>query len=396
MHFTPTYADVGFDEMVLSEQNGPGRWDDDYHRHLRAHGLGNRVDLTDQEREWRDLAPRAYWDSFGAAVSDLPEEHHSTTWVGDRAVEALDAWSDEGNLLMAGFVKPHHPFDPPASWARMYDPDALTLPDGWTEQILELRDRGGYFENAKLTEPALRRVMAMYYATISHVDHQVGRMVQALRDAGLYDRTMIVFTADHGEYLGFHHMLLKGGTMYDPLVKVPLIVKWPGGRAAAEGAPRGRCEALVSNVDLAPTILAAVGAEPAGPMAGIDLAAEPHGRDAVFCEQGRGRDVMVRTPDRKLLLRPEGPPALFDLQVDPLEMTDVAGEPAYADDLAALTERARRWALHQAVPPKHLDERAPIIDAPNAQGYDPARREQMIAYFRRDMARADASLFAPR
>jgi len=85
MHFTPTYLDVGFDELMLAEQDGPGRWDDDYHRYLMHLGLVDRNDLEDQLSEYRQQAPREYWDACGAKVSNLPEIHHSTTWIAGRA-----------------------------------------------------------------------------------------------------------------------------------------------------------------------------------------------------------------------------------------------------------------------------------------------------------------------
>jgi arylsulfatase A-like enzyme len=72
MHFAPTYLDVGFSELVLAEQDGPGRWDDDYHRYLMRHGLVDRNDLEDQlVREYRGYAPKEYWDTCGALVSNL-------------------------------------------------------------------------------------------------------------------------------------------------------------------------------------------------------------------------------------------------------------------------------------------------------------------------------------
>ena len=85
----------------------------------------------------------------------------------------------------------------------------------------------------RLTEAAVRRCAAYYYASISEIDHHVGRMLALLKSKGLYENTVIVFTSDHGEYLGFHHQLLKSGRMYDPLAKVPLIVKLPANRNAA-------------------------------------------------------------------------------------------------------------------------------------------------------------------
>ncbi|MHB1319616.1 MAG: sulfatase-like hydrolase/transferase, partial [Anaerolineae bacterium] len=90
MHFAPTYLDVGFEEMLLAEQDGPGRFDDDYHRWLRDEGLVDAIDIVDQRSEYREKAPRIYWDTLGALRSDLDEAHHSTTWIAERAIETLD------------------------------------------------------------------------------------------------------------------------------------------------------------------------------------------------------------------------------------------------------------------------------------------------------------------
>ncbi|MEM7030928.1 MAG: sulfatase-like hydrolase/transferase, partial [Chloroflexota bacterium] len=236
MHFTPTYLDVGFDTLQLAEQNGPGRHEDDYHRWLRLEGVADHIDLMDQEMEYRREAPQEYWDTVGAMESTLDEDHHSTTWIGDQALEALQDWTPEANLLMVSFIKPHHPFDPPTPWSQMYDPQSLTLLPGWIDACLpqDLSNHQGYFPHKDLTEEKLRQAMALYYATISQIDHQVGRLIDYLKQQGLYDDTLILYTSDHGEYLGFHHLLLKGNYMYDPLAKVPLIIKYPNQRRAGE------------------------------------------------------------------------------------------------------------------------------------------------------------------
>ena len=383
MHFTPTYLDLGFQEMALSEQNGPGRWDDDYHRELKRHGLVDRNDLEDQLREYRRDARSEYWDTFGALPSNLPDEFHSTTWVGDRAVETLEQWTPSGHLLMAGFIKPHHPFDPPAEWADAYDPDKLTLLPGWTEGCLprDVALSKGYFPNEDLTEPALRRVMAYYYAAIEQIDHHVGRMVAALKRKGLYDDALIIYTSDHGEYMGFHHMILKGNYMYDPLVKVPLIVKYP--KSAQKGAVS---QALVSNLDLAPTVLAQAGC-PRGPdMDGLDLANNPNGRAVILAEARSGRHAMVRTKDRKLILaHGKGEDLFFDLDEDPQEVRNRFGDPTRQDEIDALTEIAHAWRDPDNLPKTHLDENAPIIDRPNVPARDDDHRDIMMAYCQEKM-----------
>ena len=386
MHFTPTYSDVGFAQMLLAEQHGPGRWDDDYHRHLQAAGLADHLDLMDQVLEFRKGAPPQYRDCFGAAESDLPEAHHSTTWVGDRAAEAIAGWPDEPNLLMVGFVKPHHPFDPPAPWDRMYEPDELTVLPGWTDEPLprDLALGRGYFPCEEMTAPQLRRVMALYYATISQIDHHVGRMVDCLRARGLYDNTLIVYTSDHGDYMGFHHLLLKGNYMYDPLVRVPLIVKFPDGHRRGEVS-----DAMVSNVDVAPTLLRQAGCDVPGAMTGLDLASERgrRGRDVIFAEGGAGQQVMARTRTRKLLLcRDDAHSQFLDLQADPLETRNLYREPARRGEIAELTEALLRWALLDEPYRIHLDDSALIVAGDNVPDRGDGHVEEGVEYFRRRMS----------
>ena len=382
MHFTPTYLDVGFDRMLLAEQNGPGRYEDDYHAWLRTEGLGNRIDLVDQEREFRQHAPDEYWRSFGALESDLDEAHHSTTWIGDRAMDELDRWGDGDHLLMASFIKPHHPFDPPAPWSQMYDPDSLTLLPGWTDACLpvDVDFHPGYFDNTSLTEAALRRVMAYYYATISQIDFQIGRMLELLKAKGLYDNTLVVYNSDHGEYLGFHHLLLKGNRMYDPLIKVPLIVKFPGQHRAGEVS-----DELVNSLDVGPTLLRWADCDAPQSWAGADLT-DGIGRQVIFAESGRGREYMARTQTHKLLLTAETDQSLFfDLQSDPLELDNRFHNPACQAEIADLRERLLHWVLFEQPSPVHLDEAAPFIDGENV--YLPgdaaaqAERAERVAWF---------------
>lgn len=386
MHFMPTYLDVGFDRLTLAEQDGPGRWDDDYHRYLMQRGLVDRNDLEDQRAEYRRRAPSEYRETFGALVSNLAEEHHSTTWIADRAVETLAAWEPgAANLLMVGFIKPHHPFDPPAPWNEMYDPAELTLLPGWTPQCLprDLDFSRGYFPNAELTESRLRRAMAYYYATISQIDSQVGRMVRLLKEKGLYDKTLIIYTSDHGEFMGFHHMLLKGNYMYDPLVKVPLIIKWPGGERAGQVSSR-----LVSNIDLAPTLCRAAGCSPGSEMAGLDLRSDESGHRLVFAEHRMGREVMVRSRNRKLILAgPRHANLFFDLESDPLEMENLYDSPRYHDEIEQMERALNAWRCKETAPKPVLDLDAPQIDQPNAAPPDGSHRTEVIEYYQRQMGR---------
>jgi len=384
MHFLPTYLDVGFDEMELSEQNGPGRWDDDYHRYLMRNGVVDRNDMEDQlVREYRKNSPQEYWDTCGALVSNLPEKHHSTTWVADRALETIEKWDGkQPGLLMVGFIKPHHPFDPPSPWHEMYEPDELTVMDGWTDECFEhdLAFSRGYFPNDELTEGKLRRVMAYYYATISQIDHHVGRMVRLLKAKGLYDNTLVVYTADHGDFMGFHHMLLKGNYMYDPLVKVPLIIKWPYSKRKGEVNVQ-----LVNNIDLAPALCTSAKCKPGNGMHGENLNSKEAGHELIFSEYGRGREVMARSQRYKLILAPANKKNLFfDLKNDPLEMKNLYADPAYRKEVRRMEGALTGWRSKESNPKPFVNQNAPQIHRANVPSADLSHRMGIIEYYRKD------------
>lgn len=383
MHFTPTYLDVGFDEMWLAEQNGPGRYEDDYHRWLMEEGLCDRNDLEDQVEEYRQQAPDTYWQSKGAQVSNLDEAHHSTTWIGDQALAQLASWGSEGNLLMVSFIKPHHPFDPPAPWDTLYDPHSLSLLPGWTEECVaaDIDHSSGFFPHEELTESTMRHVMAYYYATISQLDHQIGRLIDQLKERDLYDETMIIYTSDHGDYMGSHHLLLKGGPMYDPLMRVPLIIKYPENEQAGTTN-----HGLTCNVDLSPTILAAAGLDAPKRMAGQDLKAHPEGSPFVIGESYSRHYCMLRTDRDKLILsNDESKGRYYDLDADPLEMENRWGDPEHQERIAELKAMLLDWLLFQTPGGSHLDKDAPLSPTPNAPVRGDGRSERAETYFREQM-----------
>ncbi|SFJ76366.1 Sulfatase [Paenibacillus sp. UNC496MF] len=356
MHYTPTYLDVGFESMELAEQAGPGRFDDDYHQYLMEHGLADLHDLMDQVNEYRVRAPQHYYEQFGTRESDLPEEHYSTTWIGDRALDSLQAWEGEGNLLMVSFIKPHHPIDPPSPWSNMYDPRKLKPLPGWTEQCLErdLQRNRGFFPHEELKLETLQNAMALYYGSISQIDHHVGRLAQALQEKGMYEDTLILFTSDHGEYMGFHHMLLKSNYMYDPLSKIPLIIKFPGNRW--HGIRRTE---LTSNVDIAPTLLRQCGIE-AKDLPGKDLAAAEAERQ--YALSVNLNEYMLRSQTRKLIYSRNPVQRLFfNLETDPYEMNNLYEAPEYHDEVQSYIRKLSDMILFETMPTSHLDDEAPVV-----------------------------------
>ncbi|WP_156289842.1 sulfatase family protein [Oceanobacillus salinisoli] len=356
MHVTPTYLDVGFHEMMLAEQTEPGRDQDDYHRFLKENDLIDEVDLMDQVEEYRNQAPKHYWETFGALESNLPEEYYSTSWIGEQALRSIEQWQDDQNLLMVSFIKPHHPFDPPFPWSEMYNPDDLSLLPGWTQECLEddLKVHQGYFPHEDLTEIKLKNVMAKYYGTISHIDHYVGKITQLLKEKGVYDNTLIIYTSDHGEYMGYHHLLLKSNHMYDPLMKVPLIIKYPN-----QYNKGSKSSMLVNNIDIGSTILDVAQCQNGKYMSGKSLLNDSINRDFVFSEDGRGKEYMVRSEEFKLLLRKDQENSMFfDLEKDPLELNNLYDYPEYQEQINEYKDILSQFILFDSPSPVHLDENA--------------------------------------
>lgn len=186
--------------------------------------------------------------------------------------------------------------------------------------------------------------------------------------------------------------------MYDPVVKVPMIIKLPDGSRAGE-----HNDDLVSLIDVAPTILGICDAEPAGPpprhewvapppspaMPGLDLTAPGAGHTYVFAmDQRRATAYLARSATHKLLITADGEDALFDLRADPYELDNLVGLAGHGAVERELRDAAARWMLFETPPPAHLDEDAPVIDAPNVPSKDARRRDEHRAYFTAAVDRA--------
>ncbi len=355
MHFWPPFAQVGFEHMRLAEQNGSGWKVDDYHSdYLAQRGLVDQWDLWDQHQPYHDQAPPEYWACFGARASELPEEHYHTTWIATETIEWLKTSDGRPFFAWTSFIKPHHPFDPPKPWDAMYDPSVIPpLGDASEAMAKPLMTAGGrrdprraFFDQRSLSQQDYARVAAMYYATISQIDHQVGRIVATLSEMGQLDNTFIIFASDHGDYMGDFGLMLKAPSIpYDALSRVPLIVAGPGCRPTTS-------EALVSLVDLLPTVANLAGAPIPRFVQGHDLAPLLKGaagegkgwRDAVFSES---HDVKaVRTARYKYLYNQRlGIEELYDLDNDPHEQHDIAPDPSSRACILEMRTRLLDWLI---------------------------------------------------
>ncbi|MBD3352916.1 MAG: sulfatase-like hydrolase/transferase [Candidatus Lokiarchaeota archaeon] len=379
MHFTPTYSDLGFDTMILAEQDGPGRYDDDYHRYLKNKGLIDYIDLRDQVGEYRQQAPEDYYANFGTEPSHLKEEDYSTTWIGRQACKLLKNWGKGENFLEVGFIKPHHPHDAPAPWCNMYNPEDLDLPSGWIDECSprDIKFNKGFFDFKKLDETTMKKVLAQYYASISQIDHQVGEMIKILKKKGIYDNTLIIYTSDHGDYMGHHHLILKSNYMYDPVIKVPLIVKFP-----QHSNNNKTNEELVSLVDVTATILDITMAPIPMHLWGIiQPLDEDHHREFIFAEDNNG-NYMIRTKTKKLLLCGNKESQFFDLTKDPHELNNLYKQKEKQEEIQELKEELFNFLIFESRPPVHVDKYGPVLEADNVPNLHDDHREEMRQYFK--------------
>ena len=235
----------------------------------------------------------------------------------DRALAFLDARRGLPTFLYVHTMDPHVPYTPPAPFDRRYEPHPT-------------EGHPGQDPRTDYHEPLDReRLIAQYDGEIAYGDHELGRFLRELRARGLYDDALVVFLADHGEEFLDHGQWLHGRSVFDELVRVPLLVKWPGRRGAGQ-----RVAGQVQVVDVLPTVLQSLGLPlpPAEAIVGRPLLTGATGteseREALSEISHRGIVAFgLRTSADKYVRRfsPESDELYFDLAKDPREQTSAFG-----------------------------------------------------------------------
>jgi choline-sulfatase len=294
------------------------------------------------------IGPIGFARSGSGDSAYLHYDDHITTsavqWLADRKDD------DRPFLLVVGLALPHCPFVAPRELYDGYrhrvglpavpvDDDAAAHP---VHQAMRRKQVDG-----GVAEEDLLRSLAAYHALVEVTDRNVGRIVAALDAGGLGNRTLLVYTSDHGESAGEHGLWHKS-QLLDGAARIPMLVRWPGRVPTG-----GTCVQNVNLLDLGPTLLDAAGCPALPEVSGRSFRCLWEGRidpwdNRTFSEIG-GRHGpafgrMVKRDDWKLIQYHGHPPLLFDLQADPGETRNLADEPAHATRLAALAEElARDW-----------------------------------------------------
>ncbi len=273
-------------------------------------------------------------------ISSLPAEAHPTQWIGDQSIDFIREQSADTSpwLLFSSFIHPHPPFAPPKPWHKLYREHEMPLPfvpEGSEELYTWInRFQNRYKHRDRGTDLNLLRVIkAYYYASISFVDYQVGRIAEFLEETGQLDDTLILFTSDHGEHLGDFGCFGKR-SMHDASARVPMVVRYP------DRFPAGsKCDAATSLCDVFPTLAAAAGVETVGlGLDGTDLAAivaDPDPERVVYSQFEYGEKAIYMAVDsRWKYVYSAGDKAefFFDREKDPAEAVNLTADPEHQNE----------------------------------------------------------------
>jgi arylsulfatase A-like enzyme len=300
----------------------------------------------------------------------LPEELYSTSYIKGLAKEYLADPARHENPFFAfvSFPDPHHPFTPPGKYWDLYRPEDMHLPQNFNSHsnppphLSWVREQplatGNTFRTGatSLNERQLREAMALTCGMIGMIDDAIGEVLETLKDAGLADDTIVIFTTDHGDLLGDHGLFLKGGLHFQGLIRVPLLWYDPSQKQPAS------VDTLCSTIDLAPTIMSRAGVQTYSGVQGLDLSTlivdegSTPGREQILIEEDMYRPdilsfegrIRIRSlvTDRFRFTVFEGVDwgELYDLLEDPFETRNLWSDAAFAE-----TKQALLWQLSQTM-----------------------------------------------
>lgn len=367
------------------ETFGTGKWHNGPDAYARSFTQGAEIFFGGMDDHWNvpacDFDPTGAYDSvhpvvrnaFGSnQVSPRHVDHitfgkHSSELFADAIIEFLEAYSGDAPFFgYVAFMAPHDPRTMPREYLEMYPPEDVELPPSFMPRHPfdngELVVRDELLAGFPRTEEEIRRHNAEYYAMISHLDAQIGRILDTLEARGLRDNTIIVLAGDNGLAIGRHGLMGKQ-SMYDHSLHVPLLMAGPGIPANETR------EAYTYLLDIYPTLCDLIGVPVPASVEGESLAPALRDPDVMvrdnlhFAYRGCQRAVQDRRYKLiEYVVNGERTTQLFDLAEDPWELNNLAGEPRCQPKLDELRQALRRWQ-------RELDDNQPGQGADFWEGY---------------------------
>lgn len=267
---------------------------------------------------------------------------HADGQAAQKASELIRKHKNEKFFLAVGMVRPHVPFVAPRSYFDPYPFTDVILPEKVEGDWDDIPQRGINYVtsvNGQMSIEQQQKAVAAYYASVSFMDAQVGKVLNTLKEEGLENNTIVVFTSDHGFHLGEHDFWMKV-SLHEESVKVPLIIKVPGKKPAVSNS-------LVELIDLYPTIASLAGLEYSEHIQGeslVETLDNPRHevRDMAFSVSQGGRTFLLRTHKWAYIQYDEDAGSgmeLFDMEADPKQYVNLAGNSDYADVVDEFQQR---------------------------------------------------------
>lgn len=308
---------------------------DDYFYWLKNE-KGIEADVTDTGMECNSWVARPW-------IYD--ESLHPTNWVTSRAIDFLRRRdTSKPFFLMASYLRPHPPFDAPQYYFDLYKGKNLTPPAiGDWEHPQDYERLGRIYDSTTgPIDPELaRQAQIGYYACITHMDHQIGRLIQALVEHRLMDNTIILFTSDHGEELCDHHLFRKSRP-YEGSCHIPMIIS---GLEALTGGKQGQvCHSVVELRDIMPTLLDIAHAPVPDEVDGKSMMPMIADKTSSIREWLHGEHLMgdasnhfiVTEHDKFAWYSQTGEEQYFDLDKDPKELHNAIHDAEYQERIRTL------------------------------------------------------------
>ena len=328
---------VGQHYAIWMEQNGLSDWKE-YFQPVPGETSKYAPPIAREYDYW--ARPDRVWQ--------LDEKHHYTNWTAERSIEFLDQQKDDKPFfLWTSFQDPHPPYVLSDPWASMYNPSDMspgTLKEGEHDlnppHFGKTQTTNPDFENWHSPFNAhgcmshlypmeeLKKDMAIYYGMISFMDKNIGKIINKLDQIGELDNTIIIFTTDHGHFIGQHGLIAKGPFHYEDMLRLPFIVRWPG-----KVPQNSSSSSLLSLVDLAPTFLKVAGIDIPTQMQGVDQTDVFYGneesiRSHIFVENRHNPKMphlktYINENYKISIYREANYGELFDLKNDPNEYNNL-------------------------------------------------------------------------
>lgn len=293
-----------------------------------------------------------------------PPETTKSYNMANQAIKWL-YWNDDPRpfLLRVSFDDPHPPVVPPEPYASMYSPDEIPeeLVAAQTESMegkpRTVQEWQVFHHMDMITERQHRKHIARYFGLVTHLDAQIGRILDYLEETEFADNTIVILNSDHGQMTGEHGLVHKGPHMYEGVTRIPTIVRWPG-----QVQPGTRIDALAEGVDLMPTVLEMTGIDCPdvdgkswcpllkGDVEDLRDFAFVQWEDYVFCIRGKRWKLAYFVPDD------DG--ELYDMDADPLEKVNLYHDPAHSKIRQDLMRQLDEWRDVHARP-----EQVPLTTA---------------------------------